>query len=95
MEKKMQKLETVIIRGFTGIRVSQSLGYLLGGPHMHGDHYILGSILAFPYLGELPYVSLEDLLVAPLINGDGTRYRVSRLRVSSTTVHPTNMCVCN
>ena len=43
------------------VGVSESYGYLLGGPN-HKDYNILGSILGSPYFGKLPSVVLLHLL---------------------------------
>ena len=48
MEKKMEnEMETGLIEGIIGIRVSQNYGYLFRGPN-NKDYSILGSILGSP-----------------------------------------------
>ena len=56
MEKNMENdMETGIMQGIIGIRVSKNYGYHFGGPH-NKDYSILGSILGSPYFGKLPIV---------------------------------------
>ena len=54
MEKKMEnEMETGIIRGIMGIRVSQNWGTILKVPIIR-TRIFLGSILGFPCFGKLP-----------------------------------------
>ena len=39
--------------------VSQNLGYHFGGPH-NKDYSILESMLGSPYVGKIPYTSLQN-----------------------------------
>ena len=52
-----------------GFKVSQTLGYLFGGPH-NKDCSISGSILASPSSGKVPYTvitwALKNYVRAPL-----------------------------
>ena len=62
MEKKLEnEMDSVIMLGFTGVRVPQDEGNHFGGPNSE-DYSIWGSILGSPHFGKLPYTILTQIL---------------------------------
>ena len=60
METEMEnEMETGIMQGIIGIRVSQNEEYHFGGP-INKDYSNLGSILGSPFFGKLPNRVIEE-----------------------------------